>query len=287
MDLSIIIVNYNTPKLTIDAINSVIKTTKDLIYEIIVLDNGSSDNSISEITDTFLDKIIFIDNKFNLGFSKANNIGMSIAKGDYILLLNSDTVVKENTIDDSLSYIKQNKDIGALGCKILLKNGTLDKACKRGFPTPWNSLAYMLKLDKAFKNKKFGGYNLTYLNQDEINEVDCLMGAYMIVPREVIEKVGMLDETFFMYGEDIDWCYRIKSHGFKIVYYPKVEILHYKKASSAKKRTKTIYEFNRAMIVFYNKHYKSKYNIFVSFAVYLGVAIKLILSLLINIVKRG
>ncbi len=287
MDLSIIIVNYNTPRLTIDAISSVIKTTKGLSYEIIVLDNGSSDNSITEIQNTFLDKITFIDNKSNLGFSKANNIGMKIAKGDYILLLNSDTVVKENTISNSLSYIKDQKDIGALGCKILLRDGTLDKACKRGFPTPWNSLSYMLKLDKIFKDKKFGGYNLTYLNEDEINEVDCLMGAYMLVPKEVIERVGMLDETFFMYGEDIDWCYRIKNGGFKIVYYPKVEILHYKKASSAKKRTKTIYEFNRAMIVFYNKHYKEKYNIFVSFAVYIGVALKLILSLLINIIKRG
>ena len=138
------------------------------------------------------------------------------------------------------------------------------------------------------KNKrKYGAYTASYLGEDEIGEVDALMGAFMMIPRTVIDKVGMLDEEFFMYGEDIDWCYRIKEAGYKIMYYPKEKIIHYKGSSSKKKKAKTTYEFHRAMILFYRKHYNDKYNIFVKILVYIGVALRMILSMIKNLFKKS
>jgi GT2 family glycosyltransferase len=287
VDLSIIVVNYNTKKLLQQTVQSVISTVGKLIkYEIIVSDNGSKDDSC-EMVRQYFPGVKLIENNANLGFPKGNNIAIKEAVGRYVLLLNSDTVVKENCIEECISYMGEHKEIGALGCKILLADGTLDHACKRGFPTPEASLYYMLKLDKLFSNnKRFGAYTLDYLPQDEINEVDSLTGAFMMLRREVIEEVGLLDEDFFMYGEDIDWCYRIKEAGWKVVYYPEASIIHYKGGSSRKKRLKTIYEFHRAMYLFYNKHYIKKYNVFITIMVYIGIGIKLTLSLLINIFKK-
>lgn len=286
MDLSVIIVSYNTKDLLKQTIRSVIETTSKITYEIIVSDNDSTDGSIAMVKDKF-PQVLLIENKANLGFSKGNNIAIKQAKGRYILLLNSDTVVQGDCLEQSVAYMDKHKDIGVLGCKIVLPSGELDHACKRGFPTPEASLYYMLGLDKRFPDKlKYGAYRATYLGEDELGEVDALMGAFMMLPSEVIDQVGMLDETFFMYGEDLDWCYRIKEAGYKVVYYPKGQIIHYKGASSKKKRGKTIYEFHRAMILFYNKHYRKKYNPIITLLVYMGVGIRMILTYIMNIWRR-
>lgn len=288
MDLSIIIVNYNTKDLLMQTIQSVINNTKNISYEIIVSDNNSTDGSVEMIQEYF-PEVKLIENDGNLGFPKGNNVAIKLALGRYILLLNSDTVVIEDCIEKCIKYMDEHNDIGSLGCKVILKSGQLDHACKRGYPTPEASLFYMIKLHKLFpRNKKFGQYSLSYLHEDETNEVDSLTGAFMMLRRKVIDQVGLLDEEFFMYGEDIDWCFRIKEAGWKILYYPKAKIIHYKGASSKKKRFKTLYEFHRAMILFYDKHYKAKYNIFVTILVYLGIYTKLTLSLFINLFrKRG
>lgn len=286
MDVSIIIVNYNTRELLKQVIESIKATVKRVEYEIIVVDNASKDGSVEMVRESF-PKILLIDNSENLGFSKANNIGIKRSSGRYVLILNSDTVMVDNCIEDCVNYMDRDSSIGALGCKIVLRDGTLDKACKRGFPTPEASLFYMLKLDKLYPNsERFGKYNLTYLSEDEINEVDSLVGAFMMVKREAINKVGLLDEDFFMYGEDIDWCYRIKEAGYKNIYYPKAKIIHYKRESSKKRRFMTIYEFHRAMYLFYHKHYRKKYNILVTGIVYFGIAFKLGITMLINLFKR-
>lgn len=287
MDLSIIIVNYNTKNLLKQTINSIKNIEIHYAYEIIVVDNSSSDGSPDMVRKCF-PEVNLIQNDKNYGFAKANNKGIASAKGRYILLLNSDTFVTEGCIEKCIGYMDAHSDIGVLGCKVVLPDGSLDHACKRGFPTPWASLSYGLKLDKLFpKSKKFGQYDLIYLDENEINEVDSVMGAFMIVRREAIDQAGLLDEDFFMYGEDIDWCYRIKNAGWKIVYYPKAEIKHYKGSSSRKKRFKTLFEFHRAMYLFYNKHYFKKYNIIVTILVYLGIALRFIVSFLINLLKRG
>ncbi|MBI6873603.1 glycosyltransferase family 2 protein [Clostridium aciditolerans] len=286
MDLSIIIVNYNTKELLKQTIQSVIDTTKNIDYEIIVSDNNSTDGSI-EMVEEYFPQVNLIKNKDNLGFPKGNNVAIKKSIGRYVLLLNSDTVVIDNCLEKCIKYMNSHKNIGVLGCRVVLKDGQLDHACKRGFPTPESSLFYMLKLYKLFPDsKKFGQYTLSYLHEDEINEVDSLTGAFMMLRKETIDEVGLLDEEFFMYGEDIDWCYRIKEAGWKVMYYPEAKIIHYKGASSKKKRFKTLYEFHRAMILFYDKHYRLKYNIFVTILVYLGVCVKFILSLFVNIFKK-
>ena len=235
MKLSIIIVHYRTYALTKQTIESILAAKLPFAYEIIVVDNASRDGSAEALEDVFksVDKVHLIYNTDNLGFAKANNIGLKQAKGDYILLLNSDTYVKDRCLEKCLAYIEENPRIGALGCKVSLADGRLDHACKRGFPTPQASFYYFLRWDK--KNPtKYGQYRACHLGENEIGEVDALTGAFMLMPRQVIYALKGLDEDFFMYGEDLDLCYRIKEAGYKIIYYPKGEIIHYKGGSSKK-----------------------------------------------------
>lgn len=283
MDLSIIIVNYNTKDLLKQAIESVINSICNISYEIIVSDNGSIDGSISMLRRNFKD-VIIIENNENLGFAKANNNAIKISSGEFILLLNSDTKIHDDCLDNCVAYAKKHPIIGALGCKVLLENGKLDHACKRGFPTPTASLYSILKLDKLFPRcARFSKYKLGNLPIDDINEIDSLTGAFMMVKSSILSNVGLLDEEFFMYGEDIDWCLRIKKAGYKVIYYPKAEIIHFKGGSSIKKkRLKTIYEFHRAMYLFYRKHYRDRYNLMVTVIVYIGIALRLILSAILN-----
>ncbi|WZL73650.1 glycosyltransferase family 2 protein [Clostridiaceae bacterium 35-E11] len=285
MDLSIIIVNYNTKELTKQTLNSIFTKTHNFLYEVFVVDNASTDDSIEMIQEEF-PQVKLIQNAQNLGFSKANNIAIRQSKGRYILLLNSDTVVIDDCLEKCIQHMDKHVNIGALGCKVILPDGNLDLACKRSFPTPEVSMYRILGLSKLFpKSKKFGQYNLTYVDENEIHEIDCLVGAFMMIRREVIEAVGLLDEDFFMYGEDVDWCYRMKEAGWKIVYYPKAQIVHYKGGSSKKKNPKLIYEFYRAMYLFYNKHYKRKYSSLITLLVYAGIGCILGLKLFVNALK--
>lgn len=285
MDLSILIVNYNTCQLTVDCLRSVFASETEYTYEVILIDNNSKDESVQTIRELF-PQVKLIENTENTGFAKANNQGMEVAQGRYMLLLNSDTIIQQDTIETMVAFMDYNPIIGASGCKIVLPDGSLDKACKRGFPTPSASFYYAFGFSKLFPNKpEFNQYQLGYLNPDVEYPVDCLVGAFMLVRRETIEQVGGLDETFFMYGEDIDWCYRIKQAGWGIHYYPRTTIIHYKGGSARRRPFKIIYEFHRAMILFHWKHYRQKYNIFVNGAVYAGIGLKLLLSLLMNRLK--
>ncbi|MCI1477146.1 MAG: glycosyltransferase family 2 protein [Clostridium beijerinckii] len=289
MKLSIIIVNYNTYDLTKQTIESIIKEHPNFNYEVILVDNASSDGSINKLQDKFRNiittqKLRIIINKDNLGFAKANNIGIKFARGKYILLLNSDTVLKENCLEKCIVRMEKDKNIGALGCKVILANGELDHACKRGFPTPKASLYYFLKLYKR-NGLKYGQYNALHLGKDDIGEVDCLTGAFMLMPKLVFDEVGGLDEDFFMYGEDIDLCYKIKECGYKILYYPDAQIIHYKGGSSKKKRSKVIYNFHQAMWIFYKKHYMKKYSFIVTLMVYYGIKVKYLIEMLKNLFK--
>ncbi|MBK5244419.1 MAG: glycosyltransferase family 2 protein [Eubacteriaceae bacterium] len=284
MDLSIIIVNYKTRELTSDCIDSIIKSnTKGLDYEIIVADNASCDGSIEAIQCQF-PQVKTIVNKKNLGFSKANNLGIKTATGEYILLLNSDTIVELNTLKGAHDFIKDHQHIGALGCKILLPSGKLDAACKRSFPTPMNGVYHSLHLDDASPDSiRFGEYNLTYVDENKTCSIDCIMGAFMMVPRKVIDEVGMLDEDYFMYGEDVDWCYRIKKAGYQVMYYPEVRIFHHKKASGIQKRNpEVVAAFYDSMSIFYNKHYQNKYNKLTRWCVITGTTVMKKIALVKN-----
>ncbi|WP_295591355.1 glycosyltransferase family 2 protein [uncultured Methanobrevibacter sp.] len=283
MDLSVVIVNYQTFELTRNTINSIFEYSYPFSYEILVVDNASTDDSLSKLQDYFKDKVTFIASKENNGFAAGNNQALRIAKGRYVLLLNSDTIVWENTLEDIYNYMEKHTDVGASGCRVLLENGDLDKACKRSFPNVKNSFFRLFHIPT---NSKDDNYNLDDLPDDEIYEIDCLTGAFMFMRAEALNEAGLLDETFFMYGEDIDLCYRIKKAGWKIIYYGESKITHLKGASSKKQKNKLIYEFYRAMYIYYKKHHASESSFLVNIVVYIGIAVLCILKLFLNLFKK-
>ena len=285
MDISIIIVNYNTCRVTIDALQTVFASHTLFRYEVILIDNYSSDDSVRIIRELYPD-VILIENQENVGFSRANNQGIRIAKGRYVLLLNSDTLIMQDTLETMVHFMDRHPDVGASGCKVLLPDGSLDKTCKRGFPTPLNSFYYLSGFAKLFpRNPRFNQYTMSHLDPDQETPIDSLVGAFMMVRRETFEQVGLLDEAFFMYGEDIDWCYRIKQAGWQIYYYPRTHILHLKGASSRKKPLKITYEFHRAMILFHRKHYHGIYPWPVNITVYVAIYLKLLFEIVYNRIR--
>ena len=283
MDLSVIIVNYQTCDLTKNTINSILEYNYPFNVEIFVVDNASVDDSLNRLMDYFGDKVKFIASKNNNGFAAGNNQALKLATGKYQLLLNSDTIVWENTLEDIYNYMENHADVGACGCRVLLENGELDKACKRSFPNIKNSFFRLFHIPT---NSKDDNYNLTNLADDEVYEIDCLTGAFMFIRKMAIDKVGFLDETFFMYGEDIDLCYRIKKAGWKIIYYGESKITHLKGASSKKQKSKLIYEFYRAMYIYYKKHHADESVFIVNWIVYMGIAMLCCLKLFLNIFKK-
>lgn len=283
MDLSVVIVNYQTFDLTRNTINSILKYEYPFSYEIIVVDNASEDNSLSNLKDYFKDSVKFISSKENNGFAAGNNQGLRIAGGKYLLLLNSDTVVWENTLEKIYNFMENNPFVGACGCRVLLADGTLDKACKRSFPNVKNSFYRLFHIPT---NSKEDNYNLDNLPDDGIYEIDCLTGAFIFARKKCLDSVGLLDETFFMYGEDIDLCYRIKQDNWKIFYFGEAKMTHFKGASSKKQKSKLIYEFYRAMYIYYKKHHANSTSFFVNFIVYLGIVCLCILKLILNFFKK-
>jgi len=284
IDLSIIIVNYNTKELLKDCLKS-IQTSRGLTsYEIFVVDNASSDKSVEMVKKDF-SNVLLSSNRQNLGFAKANNQAIKKASGRYILLLNPDTKVEENTLWEMVRFMDQNSKIGIATCRVELPNGELDRDCRRSFPTPWVSFSKFSGLAKIFpKTKLFGSYQLTYLDEDKLSEIDACVGAFMMVRREAIVKIGLLDERFFFYGEDLDWCYRFKEKGWQIVYNPSVKITHYKGASSGMKHSsrhvttattkakrKALVASTEAMKIFYQKHYQGYYPKIVTILVFGGI----------------
>lgn len=288
MDLSVLIVNYNTCRLTLDCLRSVFDSETDYSFEVIVVDNASRDDSVQRITEQY-PQVRMIANQENTGFAKANNQALEVAAGRYILLLNSDTIVQPETLQTMVAFMDEHPKVGASGCKVILPDGSLDKACRRGFPTPSASFYYAFGFSKLFPDKpRFNQYQLGYLDPNESYAIDCLVGAFMLVRRETLQQVGGLDETFFMYGEDVDWCYRIKQAGWDIWYHPATYIVHYKGASSRRKPFKIIYEFHHSMWIFHRKHYVQRYSWFTNMAVYSGIALKFTLSLMKNkLIPRG
>jgi GT2 family glycosyltransferase len=293
LDISIIIVSYNVEKYLRDTIASVIKTApKHLTYEIIVSDNDSKDGSVAMVKKEF-PNVILLDNKKNLGFSKGNNVGVKYAKGRYVLFLNPDTVTREHTLETMVKFMDEHPDAGAATCKLEMLSGDIDYSSHRGFPTPWNSFCYFSGLTKIFPTSHiFAGYTQGWADMNAIHEVDCISGAFMIIPRKVGEEVGWWDEDYFFNGEDIDLCFEIRAAGYKIYYVPTVSILHYngvsggtKKSSigltTADKERKQFVTRQRftAMKIFYKKHYEKVYPKIVTWLVLQGIELKQTLAL--------
>ncbi len=255
MQLSVIIVNYNVKHFLEQCLYSVLKASKNIDVEIFVVDNDSVDGSSQLVREKF-PQVTLIENSINLGFSKANNQAVKSAKGTYILLLNPDTVVEEDTFEKIIGFMDSHPDAGGLGVKMIDGKGNFLPESKRGLPTPWVAFYKMFGLSKLFPgSKKFGKYHLTYLNENEISEIEVISGAFFLIRRSVLELTGPLDESFFMYGEDIDLSYRIMQAGYKNYYYPGTTIIHYKGESTKKGSLNYVKVFYTAMIIFVNKHF--------------------------------
>jgi len=273
MELSIIIVNYNVKYFLEQCIFSVKNACKTIETEIFVVDNNSVDGSVKMLRDKF-PEVTIIENKENFGFSKANNQAINLAKGKYILLLNPDTVVEEDTFSKILNFMNSNPEAGGLGVKMIDGKGKFLPESKRGLPTPAVAFYKIFGLSKLFpKSKIFGQYHLSYLDKNKVHEVDILSGAFFLIRKETIKKTGLLDETYFMYGEDIDLSYRILKAGYKNYYFPLTRIIHYKGESTKKSSINYVIVFYNAMIIFARKHFSQKnaklFTFMINFAIYI------------------
>ena len=283
-DLSIVILNYNTRQLTLDCLASLIKVKSEVDFEIILCDNGSTDGSVEAIRSKY-PSVIIVENNANLGFAKGNNAARHVAKGRHILFLNTDTIVGKAVLLKTIRYLEEHPDVGALSCKLVLADGSLDKDARRSFPTPWVSFTHLaLPLDKIFpKSKLFARYWYGHVSPDVTQEVDVIQGAYFLAPKKLLDSVDWFDEAYFLDGEDIDLCWKIRKKGYKLVYYPEVNILHLKGATKGKikkvqKSKITLKEKMKfrmsgvnSMEIFYRKRMWKQYPLLLNLIVILGI----------------
>ncbi|MDC0644468.1 glycosyltransferase family 2 protein, partial [Crocinitomicaceae bacterium] len=284
-DLSVVIVNYNVEHFLEQCLNSVLKARQKNNIEIFVVDNNSSDGSVEMVKQKF-PNVILIANKDNRGFSSANNQAIKIAKGRNILLLNPDTVVEESTFNKVVGFMNSHDDCGGLGVRMVDGKGDFLPESKRGLPTPLVAFYKIFGLSSIFpKSKKFGAYHLGYLDEFEINQIDVLSGAFLCVSKSALEKVGLLDETFFMYGEDIDFSYRITQEGFKNYYFPETTIIHYKGESTKKSSINYVFVFYKAMVIFAEKHFSKNNAKVFSLAIHLAIYLRASLAILNRFIR--
>ncbi len=255
MDLSVIIVNYNVRQFLENALTSIRRAMAGIEGEVIVVDNASSDGSAEMVRERF-PEVTVIESAENVGFSRANNRALSHVRGNYLLLINPDTIVQEDTFRVMLDFFAEHPEVGLAGCKILNPDGSFQLPCRRSFPTPWVAFTKTFGLSSLFpKSRLFGRYNLTYLDPDRTYEVDAVSGSFMMISRAAYDKVGGLDEAFFMYGEDLDWCYRVKQAGYRVYYVHATLIVHFKGESTKRSEINELRLFYEAMGLFVQKHF--------------------------------
>ncbi len=290
-NLAVVIVNFNTRDLLRDCLHSIFDSHIDFTYQVCVVDNHSPDGSAALVREAF-PQVRLIESGVNGGFAYANNLGLRAMGFDahqtpdpnpasyprYVLLLNPDTILPPSALRDMVGFMDAHPQAGAAGPRLVLPNGQLDRACRRGFPTPEVAFYRLTGLSFLFPHSpRFGRYNLSYLDPDETTKVDSVVGAFMMLRGKTVQQVGLLDESFFMYGEDLDWAYRTKQAGWKIYYNADVTVLHYKEAASKGDRTirpKTRYEFYRAMYLFYRKHYAATTPLWLHWLVLVGLVLR-------------
>jgi GT2 family glycosyltransferase len=283
LKLSIIIVNYNVRPFLESALVSVQKAMEGIDGEVIVVDNASDDGSAEMLRQRFPDVRLIVNGK-NLGFAAANNVALKTSQGEQILLLNPDTLIQEDTLRVMINFLDNHPDVGLAGCKVLNPDGSFQLACRRSFPTPWVAFTKIAGLSSIFpRSPLFARYNLTYLDPEQAYEVDAVSGSFMFVRRTAVDAAGGLDEQFFMYGEDLDWCYRIKKEGWKIFYTPATQIIHYKGESARRSDIDEVKLFYQAMHLFVKKHFKRGF--FPPFILGLGIAVREWVAFLVRIAR--
>ncbi|MEX2546849.1 MAG: glycosyltransferase family 2 protein [Chloroflexota bacterium] len=277
-DVSAVVVHFETPQLLARSL-AALRSTAGVKVQTIVVDNASRSFDPTAVAEV-LPGARVIRNRHNVGFAVASNQGLRDATGRYLLLLNPDTIVEPDTLAKMVGYMDARPDVGCATARLVMEDGRLDLACRRSFPTPARAFYRLSLLGRLFpRSRRFGQYNLTYLDEHAEAEIDSPCGAFMMVRAEVRDSVGLLDESYFMYGEDLDWAYRIKRAGWRVMYNPAARAMHVKRASSSEARPRTIRAFYDAMRIFYRRHYERDYPRWVSWLIFRGIDVREALEL--------
>lgn len=286
INISFCIVNLNARDVLFNCLKSIPESINDLTYEVIIVDNNSSDNSQLMVKTLFKDYQI-IQNKKNEGYTKAINKGLVQAKGDYLVVLNPDTILQKESIAKLVNTLKKNKNIGIIGPKVINEDGTFQKSCRRGLAKPQAVLSYFFGLSKLFPdNKIFTGYQLNHLDENKENEVYGVSGSCMVIKKIVINDIGYFDERYFAYQEDSDYCLMAINKGWKVLYFPSVQIIHKGGVGGSNSvPMKAIFEWHKSYYLYYKKHFQRDYSIFFNIFYKIIMLVKLIFSQILFLIK--
>ena len=287
VDVSICIVSYHARGLLRECLRSIYAAVDSPSFEIIIVDNHSEDGTLEMLNDEF-PAVRLLLNDHNAGYTRPNNQAMHESKGRYIVLLNPDTLVQSNAVAELFSFLETHPQVGIVGPKVLNRDGTLQKQCRRSEARPWDSLCYFSGLSRLFPHdRRFAGYLMTYLDADLAHEAEAVSGSCMMIRRQVIEQIGYQDENFFAYQEDTDYCRRARLAGWKVFYNPSAQIIHYGgEGGSSVQPFRSIIEWHRSYYIYYRKHFAKDYFFVFNAIYYLGMLIKLGLSLFINLFRK-
>lgn len=284
VDVSICMVTLNAREHLRESLNSLLETSGDLSLEVILVDNASTDGSADLVRQDFPNVYLYMTDR-NEGFARPMNKAMHQAVGRYLLLLNPDTILLEGSVSNLVAFMDANPGIGICGPKVLNRDGTLQKSCRRGIARPWNTFTYFSGLADRFpRSQRFGGYQLNYMDEDLAHEVDGVSGSCMMIRREVIDRIGYLDERYFAYQEDADYCFLAQKAGWKIYYIPTAKIYHYGgQGGSHVQPYRSLFEWHRSYFIYYRKNLAKDYFFLFNWLYYLAMVLKLIVALLANI----
>lgn len=287
IELSICIVSYQAKDFLRACLESLYENTHQTSFEVIVVNNGSSDGTHELLTSSY-PHVILIENEKNLGYTRPMNQALRAGHGDFLLQLNPDTIILPGALDLLLNFMKEHSSVGICGPKVLNQNRTLQGPCKRGEARPWAVISYFLGASKLFpKSKFFGGYLLNYLNEDQSNPVAGVSGSCMLIRRKVIDEIGYLDETYFAFQEDADFCFRARQSGWEVYYYPEAKIIHYGgQGGSRVEPYHSIIEWHRSYFLIYRKYFAKDYFFLFNWFYYLLMGVKLGLTLVVNFLRK-
>ncbi len=287
IDLSLCIVTYKAKNVLDECLESIYNQHHSVSFETILVDNDSDDGTAELVREKY-PLVTYIQNDNNVGFQKATNRALRAASGRYLMWLNNDTVVKAGAFEALLMFGEAHPEAGVFGPKVLNRDGTLQKQCRRGDPTPWSVLMYFSGLWKLFpKNRFFSGYLLSYRDEDETMEVDACSGAAMVLRREAMDQVGAIDESFLYGGEDLDYCYQVRQKGWTNYYYPGAQIMHYGgQGGSRNKPYRLTYEFHRSMVLYFRKNLGGRYPFFLVWLIYAGIWSHFAMAMVRNLIRN-
>ena len=287
MDISICITTFKAREFLRDCLRSIHDATPEASFEIIVVDNGSQDGTV-EMLGTDFPEVRLIQNDENLGFTRPYNQALRVAGARFLVILNPDTIVHPEALERLMGFLETHPQVGIVGPKVLNRDGSLQKPCRRGDSRPWNAISYFTRLSRLFpKRKFFSGYLMTYMDEDETHPVDGVSGSCMMIRREVIDEIGYLDERFFAYQEDADYCLRARQAGWEVYYYPEAQVTHFGgQGGSRVQPYRSIVEWHRSYWLYYRKHFASDYFFLFNWLFYFAMLVKFVFALILNTLRR-